>query len=70
MTAGFEILHFENGVKIPSVLFFLKLHLKRKTSLFFTYVAVLIYVQTAMRLYMSAMRFSLGKILQVCFYQL
>ena len=41
MPAAFKILHFENGVKIPSVLFFLKLNLKRKTSLFFTYVAVL-----------------------------
>ena len=48
MTAVFKILPFENGAKIPSVLFFLKLNLKRKTSLFFTYVAVLLYAQLQM----------------------
>ena len=69
MRAVFKILHFENGVKIPSVLFFLKLNLKRKTSLFFTYVAVLLYAQLQM-LYMTAMRLSLEEILQVCLYQL
>ena len=48
MTAVFKILPFENGVKVPSVLFFLKLNLKRKTSLFFTYVAMLLYAQLKM----------------------